>query len=368
MKICYIIGTHTILSQRIAEYFERAGHEIIILCFTTRYANRHPNIELRELGAPKKMLKIPYSDHLDNVVNIKNELKQIKPDIVHGHYISSIASHVSVIDKKYPVVLSAWGSDILIDVKSKHHKILVKGALNRADRITSVSSHITTIMKDMGIPDTKIVTFPFGVDVSLFRPDIDTAQLRAELKLLSETKVLISTRLMGPVYNIETILKAMPEVIEKNPDVKLIMTGSGPSEESLKALTKELGLDKNVIYVGFIEHEELPAYLNLADVYLSSSISDGASKSLLEGMACGVFPVVSDIPANKDWIIHGKNGLLFPAKNKDKLVESILTALDDSSLTKKAFDKNIKLVGKKADWLQNMAELEGIYQSLLDDG
>jgi glycosyltransferase involved in cell wall biosynthesis len=364
MKICYLIDAHTILSQRIAEYFASKGHEILILSNVSKYPNNHNKIKVKNLGFPKRSLNLPYREHLDNIIKVKREISKFNPDVVHGHYITSVASHIITVGKKYPVFLSAWGSDILIDMEAKHHKFLIKQALKRADKITSVAGHITDKLIDLGIDPSKIVTFPFGVNLSIFRPDLDTTKLREKYNIKPNEQILISTRMLEPIYNIDALIKSMKDVVRKIPTAKLIIAGTGTLENELRELTGRLGLAKNIIFVGFVKHELLPTYLNLADVYISSSLSDGTSASLLEAMACGLYPIVTDLPANKDWIDHARNGLLFTKNDYKNLSNLIIKALTNPAMRKEASQINIKMIKKKGEWAKNMADFETLYSSI----
>ena len=93
-----------------------------------------------------------------------------------------------------------------------------------------------------------------------------------------------------------------------------------------------VGINNDVVFHEWLPRDEIPRLLSLASIYVSTSLSDGASNSLLEAMACGVAPVVSNIPANQPWIDDGVNGYLFPVGDKKALANNILTLLGDEKL------------------------------------
>jgi glycosyltransferase involved in cell wall biosynthesis len=93
-------------------------------------------------------------------------------------------------------------------------------------------------------------------------------------------------------------------------------------------------------------------------VYLSSSLSDGASTALLEAMWLGCLPVVSDIPANREWIRNGENGLLFKAQSPKSLAACLVRAIKDHDLFQTAFSINQDLVRKEANLICNLEQLE----------
>ena len=118
-------------------------------------------------------------------------------------------------------------------------------------------------------------------------------------------KIIISTRNLESIYNIECLIKSLPLIVEKNDNFVLLICGSGSLENYLKKLVKKLNLNNYVYFLGKISHIKIPDYLRSADIYVSTSLSDGTSISLLEAMSCGAFPIVTDIPGNRFWITHG---------------------------------------------------------------
>ena len=104
------------------------------------------------------------------------------------------------------------------------------------------------------------------------------------------------------------MLKHWLKPLAEMPQAKFVIAGTGEQQAYLRELTHDLGVSNNTKFIGWVPRSELPKYLSSADVYVSSSLSDGTSNSLLEAMACGLAPIVTDIPANQTWIDDGKNG------------------------------------------------------------
>jgi glycosyltransferase involved in cell wall biosynthesis len=102
----------------------------------------------------------------------------------------------------------------------------------------------------------------------------------------------------------------------------------------------------------------LAELLRGADIYVSTSRSDSTSVSLLEAMASGAFPVVTDIPGNRVWIAHSENGLLFPAGDSDALASCIRRAVKDTQLRLRAATVNRRRVLADAVWEDNMLAIE----------
>jgi glycosyltransferase involved in cell wall biosynthesis len=111
------------------------------------------------------------------------------------------------------------------------------------------------------------------------------------------------------------------------------------------------------VFLGGVGEREMEGLLQSTSYYVSASLSDGASSSLLEAMASGLFPIVSDIPANREWITHEENGLLFPPGDHVTLAACLGRAIKNESWMDGARDTNRQLVRERADADTNMAGL-----------
>ncbi len=114
----------------------------------------------------------------------------------------------------------------------------------------------------------------------------------------------------GWIYSVETLIKAVPFVLNKLPETKFIIAGEGFERRKLKKLAESLRISKNIKFVGQLFEKQIPDYLKLSDIYVSTSLSDGSSLSLIEAMFSGSFPVVTRIPANEEWTKDEVNGFL----------------------------------------------------------
>jgi len=129
-------------------------------------------------------------------------------------------------------------------------------------------------------------------------------------------------------------------------------------------LANSKGVGQYVEFLGMVPHKNMPRLLQNADVFVTTSLTDGNNISLNEGMACGAFPVASDIPANRQWIRHGINGFLFPVGDVDLLAEAIVEAIRQPGLRQEAGDQNWDIVRRKASWVKSMATIENYYHRL----
>jgi len=328
-------------------YFAQKRHEVHLISF------RQGKIEGVNFHYVKPPIPFSYNlSYILSIPNIRRLVREINPDILHAYYVTSYGFIAACCGFK-AFVVSCMGTDIMITpLKSILYKWITEYALKKAVFITSVSGSITERIIKLGIVPQKIQTFPFGVDPKKFFLDSQK----------EKNSALLSVRSLEPIYNIETILKGFSFLKRIRFEGKLVILGGGSEDKRLKRLAKDLGISDHVDFVGRVPHYKVAEYLRSSQIYLSMSFSDGASTSLLEAMACGTFPIVSDISVNREWIVDGDNGFLVSALDPQKLAQKIIEAFNNSSLMKTAAKKNVEIVREKAILQKNLEKMENIYQ------
>jgi len=213
------------------------------------------------------------------------------------------------------------------------------------------------------IAEGRIVTFPWGIDLRRFSPGKSSLVLRDELGWGSN-EIFISTRSWEPVYAIEVLVRAFAAVLGQRPRARLLLLGDGSREASIRSIVNDLGLDAVVHAPGRVNQDHLPDYFRLADVYVSSALSDGTSVSLLEAMACGLPVVVTNAFGNPEWVEEGVNGALATPGSVDALATAML------SIPVRPADKagmraaNVAKARNRADWDANFPALVTLVESL----
>jgi glycosyltransferase involved in cell wall biosynthesis len=299
------------------------------------------------------------------VLDFRRLLKSLKPDILHTGWVLR-DGFLGALSGFHPVLLMPYGSDILIEPeRSMVRRRVVKYTITRADIIQCDCETVKRKIVDMTrFDDHRIVVFPWGIELANFYPD-PTKNLRIRQQLgWSNNKLLIMNRAFEPVYGTEYFIEALPEIVSQEPTTRVILIGSGSLERRLQSLVADRHLDSYVRFIGSISSEEMPAYLNAADVYVSTSLSDGTSSSLLEAMACSLPVVVTEIAANKEWVIDGHNGFLVRLRNPNDIAAKVITLLKDSNLRTLMGNNNVAIARDKADWEKNVDKLEAMYKSL----
>jgi glycosyltransferase involved in cell wall biosynthesis len=336
--------------KRWAEYFGEADFEV--LSFSLEYTDDFPGT-IRHIRMPNFLPR--FSKYLLCVPAVKDLIHQFKPHVVNAHFVPNYGMIAAVLGHK-PWVMSTWGSDVMLDpLKSPFHRMRTRFVLRRADYVTSDAQVMTDEIESMGIPKERLLTFPYGVDLERFQP--------RDQPLEGGPRIL-SNRKLTPVYGVSTLIDAFPAVREVYHQAALTVAGDGRLRTELAARAERSIARRAIVFVGDVDHHRMPALLRDHHIYVSTSLSDTTSVSLLEAMACGLFPVVSDIPANREWIEDGVNGLLVPVQQPMKLATTIIGAWKDEAFRERAIRANLELIRKKAEWHANMSPVRELFERL----
>ncbi|MFA6190591.1 MAG: glycosyltransferase family 4 protein [Candidatus Staskawiczbacteria bacterium] len=352
MKICFLASANSVHSYKWVKYFVDKGHKVHWVSFTENTQGQIKGVSFYQIDSP-----FPF-----NFIKLRKIVKKIKPDIFHAHY-AGVNGFLAALVGFHPFVLTAWGSDVLIAGKHFIKKFFVKYALNKADLITCDANHMQKAMVGMRVPPSKIKIIYFGIDVLKFSPGEKNKDIEEKLGIFG-CPVVVSLRSLEPVYNVETFIKAIPLVLSEISETKFIIAGKGSEEEKLKELAKSLGIFNNVRFIGWISQDDLSQYLRVADVYVSTSLSDaGIASSTAEAMACGVCPIITDFGDNKEWVKDGKNGFLMPLKDHHFLVEKIIYLLKNPEEMLKLGYNARKVIEEKNNYYKEMERMEKLYES-----
>ncbi|GAB4373781.1 MAG: O-antigen biosynthesis protein WlbH [Calditrichia bacterium] len=345
-------------TEKWSRYFLERGHDVILLSLTPFEMNL-PG--LKEYRLWKGTPWLEKADYLLALPKLKKILHQLKPNIFHTHYATKWG-WLGALSGYHPFILTAWGSDILIEAnKSIYHRFLTRYALRRADAVTANSNYVLERAGALGALPRVSQVIQFGIDLKIFK-EKPSEELRNKLNIPQNSPVIFSPRLMKPIYNIETIIEALAGVVKRYPGVVLLLIQYPVNSysEKIKSMVSALNLDNNIRWVGKIPLEKMPLYYSLATVTLSIPFSDSAAVSVLEAMACGSIPIVSDLPALREIVTEAQNGFLVPSQDPDALAKRIIEVLENPGMMEKIRKTNFRTVREKADqniWMVKMEEL-----------
>ena len=351
MRILFVADAASIHTRRWLEYFRDRGDEVHVASFRPY---EMAGVKVHLLGR-FGLGKLGYFFALRALPKL---FACIRPDVVHAHYLTSYGFLAALAGLR-PLVVTAWGSDALIAPKqSRLSHYFASYAVTHADAVTTLADHMNASVAELGAPLDQITATPFGVDTQFFRLSPSDAQGQDPLKL-------ICTRNLDSIYDVETLIRALAVVFSGGRSLKVDLVGDGPLRQHLMDLVHELKLESRIKFHGHVEHNVLAGLLADADIFVTPALSDGNNVSLNEAMACGCFPVASDIPANAQWIKNGQNGYLYPAGEVAQLARAIEMAMDNGELRKSASVENRVIAETRVDWRICVKQMEDIYQRVV---
>jgi glycosyltransferase involved in cell wall biosynthesis len=353
MRICYLGDASSPHVRKFVEYFAKTGNEIHVVSLRkAKYRNATLYLIPR---------RTPFEDvnYLLSFFWLRRIIKSIKPDIVHAHFLTSFGL-LGALTGYHPFVVTAWGSDLLITPKRSFvYKWLLKFTLKKADLIFADAGFMKEEVLQYEASPEKVLIRPFGVNMEIFNSKTRVYEDRARY-------VILSMRTLIKNSNVDMIIKAMKILKEKGIDFVLNITNQGTEEQYLRCMACDLGLDSQVNFLGFLKRGDVYRFFDSSDIYLSIPTSDGASVTLLEAMASGLFPIVSDIAANREWIKDGLNGFLVPLNDPITLANRIILSVRKKGLRRKAAEVNRILVARKGELTKTMEFIGSQYKMLAD--
>jgi glycosyltransferase involved in cell wall biosynthesis len=367
MKICYIADGSSIHTQRWLNYFAGKGHEVHLIYWKTIPGyDKTVRIHLLKRLAPKIWAVTRYISFLLWIFRTRKLIREIMPDVVDSHFIIDNGL-LAACSGFHPFVTTAWGSDVLIFPRRNFiWRIAVKFTLKRADKVICNSEVVKKELILLGTMPDKISKIYNGINTSQFSPRRADEALKNKLGI-SGLPTVICIRSLRPLYNVEMLVKAIPLVLKHAPQVRFVIAGDGVQRDYLENLAASLGASQNINFVGYVLHDELPGYLASADIYVSTSLSDSASLSLQEAMACELAPVVTDLPGNREWINDGENGFIVPQNDHQALAKKIIYLVDNTEIRAEFGKINRKMIEERAEYDKEMEKLEKLYEGLVAD-
>ena len=220
--------------------------------------------------------------------------------------------------------------------------------------------------KPAAVDPAKIVILAFGVDVDRFSAVRPQAEI-IEKYGLSRAKVIVSTRTLNPIHNIETVIRAVPAVLQAIPDAKFLIVGGGSDDLMLRSLAESLGVKQAVRFTGRVEENEMAGCLKAADVYVSTSLSEsGLAASTAEAMACGLPVINTETGDIRLWIKDAEGGYIIPVKSPEILADKIIYLLRHETDRKQYGVRNRAVIMERNNVFIEMKKMERIYCDLAD--
>jgi glycosyltransferase involved in cell wall biosynthesis len=286
-------------------------------------------------------------------------LRSIEPDVVHAHYLVEHGFY-GAITGVHPYVVTAWGSDVLVEPgRDPVSNLIARFTVRRADLITSNNAYMAERIVALGAPRSKVEVVTLGADRYFTLRHEESVNVRGRS---AGTQSVLSTRAHEPLYNIDEIVEAFGRVVRTRPDTRLVVAHGGSRTAALQRQASATG--GRVELLGFLDRAAFRDALTDAEVFVSVPSSDGTSVALLQAMAAGCFPIVADLPTQRELVEDGVSGFRVPLHRPDILAQRIAAALADPELRRRAAVRNRELVERRGLNETEMLRMESLYRRL----
>ena len=229
-----------------------------------------------------------------------------------------------------------------------------------AYKVIGVSDHTSqNLRKYLKISPKKIRTVPNGINRSKYRTQIDKDKMKKKLGINGDGPIIGTMGRLVMEKGITYLLKAMQKVIMEFPNIQLLIVGDGAMKPYLEREAVDLGVHSNVIFTG--SRLDVPELLNLFDLFVLSSISEGLPMVLLEAMAAECSIVATGVGGVPIAIKNGENGSLVSPKNPEMLASTIIALLKDKRLRDKYATNGYKIFKENYDARIMTKQYEELY-------
>ncbi|RKY32593.1 MAG: hypothetical protein DRP68_03575 [Candidatus Omnitrophota bacterium] len=285
----------------------------------------------------------------------------------------SLIRRIRKIPKIY-IFHSSWPEEF--EVKSKKRGVgfflrrwIERKILKDCSKIVVLSNYSKQKLLDLyGSLRLKVEIIPGGVDIERFKPSDNKNDVRIKLGIPIDKFTLLTIRNLTVRMGLENLIKAMVKVTERYKDILLIIGGRGILESKLKTLTKELGLERYIKFVGLIDEKVLPLYYQAADVFiLPSKCLEGFGLVTLEALATGVPVLGTPVGGTIEILRRLDEKFLFKGIDVDSIANLIIESISDADIREgKLREKCRKFVVENYSWERSASELEKVLFSVLN--
>jgi glycosyltransferase involved in cell wall biosynthesis len=303
--------------------------------------------------------------------HIWRTVRKYKINFIHCHWIIPQGFFVALLNSfsGIPYLLTAHGGDVYSFRKNPLIRLLSNFSLKRAKTCTVNSEPTGQAVRDIR-PGSPLQIIPMGVDTKRFKPENFNQKIKDNLNI--QDSFLLAVGRFAEKKGFRYLIQAMPEILKKRPQAKLVIIGFGPQEEELKRLIAELNLETSVLLPGSKSGDELAQYFATADIFIGPSVvtesgdTEGQGVVFLEAMASGTPVIASDVGGIKGIVRNMETGLLIPPNNPGAIAEKTNLLLNNQELRNKLAMNGRNLAQSEYSWEKTAERFLKTYTQIMD--
>ncbi|MGX2960210.1 N-acetyl-alpha-D-glucosaminyl L-malate synthase BshA [Peribacillus sp. JNUCC 23] len=366
---CYpTVGGSGVVATELGKLLAEKGHEIHFISSSLpfRLNRMYHNIYYHQVEVNSySVFQYPPYD-LALASKMAEVITREKLDILHVHYAiphavcAILAKQMACHDVK--IVTTLHGTDITVLGNDPSLTELIKFGIEKSDVVTAVSNSLALQTNELLAPDKEISTVYNFIDERVYRKT-DSSNLRHEYEIRDYEKVIIHVSNFRAVKRVKDVVQAFA-LIRKQISAKLMLVGDGPEISEITKLINRLGLDADVLLLG--KQDNLNELYSISDLNLLLSEKESFGLVLLEGMACGVPAIGTNVGGIPEVIVDGETGFICHVGDIEAIAEKAVLLLQDGQLHNQFSRAGIMAVETKFHSNTITKQYEAIYRKLLN--
>jgi glycosyltransferase involved in cell wall biosynthesis len=318
-------------------------------------------------------IRYPVPDLFALSRRIRTLCEDWKPDILyfsHAIYLTTLpvlwlrklGIPVIVSTDVYPGVSWFYGHKLVDAVGYSYTKLVIRRIFRLADGVQLMNSQLSQQIDKVGLDKSKVFIITRGVDTALFSPANPPEGLRESLGIkVSDTVVLYAGRL-DLVKGVGYLLQAAAKILPRYPTLKFLIVGDGSLRKKYEQFAATLS--PAVIFTGW--RQDIPRLMNIADIFVLPSLSEGAANVAMEASASGLPVVATAVGEVPEIVVNGVTGELVNPGDADGLADALEKLLNDPSIAKQMGEAGRKRMAEKYTWEKICGALESEYGKVID--
>jgi glycosyltransferase involved in cell wall biosynthesis len=260
-----------------------------------------------------------------------------------------------------PLIVSIWGNDFTLHAPSTPlMKYYTRKTMTVTHALHADCQRDIRLAREWGFSQDKptlVTPGNGGIRSDVFYPSQESVK----------EPIIINPRGFRAYVNNEAFFKAIPLVLAKRADAKFVCSSMAGESQALQWM-QELKIEHAVQLNPPLSHAQMAETFRGTQIIVSPAIHDGTPNSLLEGMACGCFPIAGDLESIREWITHGRNGLLVNPNDPQSIADGILLAIQREDLRLEAAGLNANIISARAEYGANMKKVGEFYEEVSEAG
>lgn len=279
--------------------------------------------------------------------------------IAQNPFITGLIAVIIGFFTKKPVIVGVFGEKFSV----KKIQQLMKGFVcSRATIIRANSNAVKNSIISWGTDPGKIVVIEDRVNCDHFNPNVNGDEIRKKLKITG--KMIISIGSLIEIKGFDTLIDAAKIVLEFDKKIKFIIIGEGPLKEKLVKKTKDLGIEKNIEFIGKIPTKDMPLYYAASDLVVHPSYTEAMGRVILEAQSCGKALIANKVGGIPEAVME-KSALLIEPKNSILLSKTIIKLLRDDELRKSMGESGRRFVQERFEFFNQEKKLMTFYEKIV---